>query len=81
MPASADRVIAGSSVTCGGAFFGVWSTGAGASEPWKFWPTTTVAIAPFASVDSVGGSGFTSASPNRFPSCVAAPFAFGRVAS
>ena len=60
------RVSDGLSVTWGGCFFGVLSTGAGAIVPWKFWPTTTVAIAPFASVTQRRGSGFTSASPNRF---------------
>ena len=63
---SSDRVIAAFGVTFGGCRVGVLSTGAGAIVPWKFCPTTIVAIAPFASVMNLAGNGLMSASPNRF---------------
>ena len=69
---SSDRVIAAFGVTFGGCLVGVLSTGAGAIDPWKFCPTTRVAIAPFASVANSAGNRLTSASPNRFASFVAA---------
>jgi len=72
---SSDRVIAAFGVTSAGCRTGVLSTGTGAIVPWKFCPTTTVAIAPFASVVKFGGSGFTSASPKRFARAAAAAFA------
>jgi hypothetical protein len=42
---SIDSVWSGSVRTCAGCFFGVLSTGAGASVPWNVEPTTTVSIA------------------------------------
>ena len=60
--------------TAGGCFFGVLSTGASASVPWKVLPTTTASMAPFERAAIAGVIGRISSVPKRAATFCAAGF-------